>query len=232
MITLRKAQDRGQSRTSWLDSKHTFSFANYDDPAHMGFGSLRVINDDWVGESAGFGSHAHRDMEIISYVLSGALGHKDSMGNGSTIVPGDVQRMSAGTGVVHSEWNHSKTERVHFLQIWIVPAKRGLTPSYEQRSFGPEQFRDRFAIVASPDGREGSLTIHQDATLCVSKLTAEKSIEHTIEAGRCAWVQVAKGSITLNELALGEGDGAAVTHESRLMIRALHDAEILVFDLT
>jgi quercetin 2,3-dioxygenase len=169
---------RGARLAGWLDSRHTFSFAGYYDPAHMGFGALRVLNDDWVDASAGFGAHGHRDMEIVSYVLSGALGHKDSMGNGSTIRPGDVQRMSAGTGVVHSERKHSKTDRVHFLQIWIVPDERGLPSGYEQRTFEPNQLRDRLTLVASRDGRDGSVTVHQDAALYVTKLSAGKSVEH------------------------------------------------------
>ncbi|MCC7386593.1 MAG: pirin family protein [Deltaproteobacteria bacterium] len=231
MIAIRRADERGRSKGGWLDSRHTFSFADYYDPAHMGFGALRVINDDWVNASAGFGAHPHRDMEIISYVLSGALEHKDSMGNGSTIRPGDVQRMSAGTGVVHSEWNHSKTDRVHFLQIWIVPEKSGLPPGYEQRSFEPQQLRDRLAVVASPDGRDGSVTVHQDAAIYVTALSAGKSVEHEVETGRRAWVQVASGSVTLNGVTLDAGDGAAVTDESRLALRGVKDAEVLVFDL-
>lgn len=231
MITIRKADERGRSNAGWLNSQHTFSFADYYDPAHMGFGALRVINDDWVNASAGFGSHPHRDMEIISYVLSGELGHKDSMGNGSTIRPGDVQRMSAGTGVVHSEWNHSKTDRVHFLQIWIVPDKTGLAPSYEQRSFDGSALRDRLAVVASRDGRDGSLTIHQDAALYVTKLSPGKAVEYDVKAGRRAWVQVAGGSVAVNGVTLETGDGAAVTDEARLALTGVKDAEVLVFDL-
>lgn len=184
-----------------------------------------------VSASAGFGSHPHRDMEIISYVLSGALGHKDSMGNGSTLRPGDVQRMSAGTGVVHSEWNHSKTDRVHFLQMWIVPERRGLEPGYEQRSFEPHELRDRLALVASRDERDGSLTIHQDATLYVTKPSANRSVEHELEAGRRAWIQVASGSVRLNGVAMGQGDGAAVTEAMRLARHGVEDAEVLVLDL-
>ena len=231
MITVRHAAERGHTNVGWLDSRHTFSFADYHDPAHMGFRSLRVINDDRVGANSGFGSHPHMDMEIISYVLSGALGHKDNMGNGSTIRPGDVQRMSAGTGVVHSEWNHSKTEPVHFLQIWIRPEKRGIAPSYEQRSFEAHDLRDRLCLVASRDGRDGSVTLHQDAALYVTKLSAGGSVGHSIAPGRHAWVQVASGSLTLNGVELGEGDGAAVSDEARLELRAVEDAEVLVFDL-
>jgi redox-sensitive bicupin YhaK (pirin superfamily) len=231
MITVRHAEERGRSDAGWLDSRHTFSFADYYDPAHMGFGALRVINDDRVSASAGFGAHPHRDMEIITYVLSGALGHKDNMGNGSTIRPGDVQRRCAGTGVVHSEWNHSQTDRVHFLQIWIVPEKRGLEPSYEQRSLESHQLRDRLALVASRDGRDGSVTIHQDAEIHVTKLSEGKSVERAVGVGRRAWVQVAGGSVTLNSITLGPGDGAAVTDETRLVLRGEKDAETLVFDL-
>lgn len=231
MITVRHADQRGRSHGGWLDSRHTFSFADYHDPEHMGFGALRVINDDWVNASAGFGAHPHRDMEIISYVLSGAFGHKDSIGNGSTIRPGDIQRMSAGAGVVHSEWNHSKTDRVHFLQIWIVPEKRGIEPSYEQRTLEPHQLRDRLALVASRDGRDGSATIHQDAAVYVTKLSEGKSVEHEISLGRRAWVQVATGSVTLNGITLEAGDGAAVSSESRLALYGTTDAEVLVFDL-
>jgi redox-sensitive bicupin YhaK (pirin superfamily) len=231
MITVRRADERGRSDAGWLDSRHTFSFADYYDPAHMGFGALRVLNDDWVNASAGFGAHPHRDMEIISYVLSGALGHKDSMGNGSTIRPGDVQRMSAGTGVVHSEWNHSRTDRVHFLQIWIVPEKTGFDPGYEQRTFEPHQLRDRLALVASPDGRDGSVTIHRDAALYVTKLSDGKSVEYEGRPGRRAWVQIASGSVKLNGVILDEGDGAAVTDEPRLVLRGEKDGEVLVLDL-
>jgi quercetin 2,3-dioxygenase len=231
MIIVRPANHRGRSKTGWLDSQHTFSFADYYDASHMGFGALRVINDDRVSASSGFGAHPHRDMEIISYVLSGALGHKDSMGNGSTIRPGDVQRMSAGTGVVHSEWNHSKTEPVHFLQIWIIPSQRNLAPGYEQRSFASEALRDQLRLVASPDGRDGSVTIHQDATLYVTKLSPGHDVTHALAPGRRAWIQVASGEVSLNETALGEGDGAAVTDEAQLAIRATRDAEVLVFDL-
>jgi quercetin 2,3-dioxygenase len=231
MITVRHAEERGRSDGGWLDSRHTFSFADYHDPEHMGFRALRVINDDRVSAASGFGSHPHRDMEIISYVLSGALGHKDSLGNGSTIRPGDVQRMSAGTGVVHSEWNHSKTEPVHFLQIWIVPEKRGIAPGYEQRTFEPDEMRDRLRILASRDGRDGSVTIHQDAALFTTKLSKGKSVRHDLASGRHAWVQVASGSVILNGLELGEGDGAAVSDEQSLELRATKDAEALVFDL-
>jgi redox-sensitive bicupin YhaK (pirin superfamily) len=231
MITTRRADQRGHTDAGWLDSRHTFSFGEYYDPRNMGFRSLRVINDDRVDPSSGFGTHPHRDMEIISYVLSGALGHKDNMGNGSTIRPGDVQRMTAGTGVLHSEWNHSKTEPVHFLQIWIIPERPGLQPGYEQQSFSPETARDRFKLVASRDGRDGSVTVHQDVSLYLAKLTAGTSARLDVAKGRHAWVHVAVGEATLNGQALGEGDGAAVSEEDRLEVRATKDAEVLVFDL-
>lgn len=231
MLELRHARDRGRSNVGWLDSWHTFSFADYYDPAHMGFRTLRVINDDRVNPSAGFGTHAHRDMEIISYVLSGELAHKDSMGNGSTIRPGDLQRMSAGTGVTHSEWNHSTTDPVHFLQIWILPEQRGMTPSYEQRSFAPAELHDRLRLVASRDGREGSLTLHQDVALYVTKLGPGRSVAHALAPGRAAWVQVARGAVALADLELSEGDGAAVQEEPEVVLRATDDAEVLLFDL-
>jgi redox-sensitive bicupin YhaK (pirin superfamily) len=231
MITARRADVRGRTDWGWLDSRHTFSFAEYDDPAHMGFGTLRVINDDHVSPGSGFGTHPHRDMEIISYVLDGALEHKDSMGNGSVIRPGDVQRMSAGTGVTHSEWNHSKSEQVHFLQIWILPEKDGLEPGYEQKPFEPGELRDRLRLVASRDGRDGSLTIHQDAAVYVTRLSKGKSALQEIASGRRAWIQVARGAVELNGLALGVGDGAAASNQTRLELRAKDDAEVLVFDL-
>ncbi|HXI02717.1 MAG TPA: pirin family protein [Candidatus Saccharimonadales bacterium] len=231
MITVRHSGERGHTRMDWLDSRHTFSFGGYRDPEHMGFRMLRVINDDRVTPSSGFGSHPHRDMEIITYVLDGALGHKDSMGNGSTIRPGEVQRMSAGTGVVHSEWNHSKTEPVHFLQIWIIPEREGLEPGYEQRAFEPHEVRDRLRMVASHDGRDGSLVIHQDAALYATKLGAGKSATLDLAPGRHGWVQVARGAVSLNGVKLETGDGAAVSDETRLDLQAAQDAEILVFDL-
>lgn len=231
MITIRHAGERGHSDGGWLDSWHTFSFADYHDREHMGFRALRVINDDRVHPSSGFGAHPHRDMEILTYVLEGALGHKDSMGNGSTIRPGDVQRMSAGTGVVHSEWNHSKSEPVHLLQIWILPERSGIAPGYEQRAFEPRELRDRLRLLASRDGRDESITIHQDAALYATKLSAGKSVHHDLGSGRHAWVQVARGAVTLNDVALGTGDGAEVSDETRLELRAAEDAEVLVFDL-
>lgn len=231
MMTVRHAGERGLSNLGWLDSRHTFSFSEYYDPKHMGFRTLRVINDDRVSPASGFGTHPHKDMEIVSYVLEGALEHKDSMGTGSVIRPGEVQRMTAGTGVTHSEWNHSKTGAVHFLQIWILPDSKGLTPGYEQKTFEPEDLRNRLRLVASRDGREGSLTVHQDASLYITKLSPGKGVVHQLAPGRHAWVQVARGSAELNGVELDEGDGAAVAEESRLDLRATSEAEILVFDL-
>jgi redox-sensitive bicupin YhaK (pirin superfamily) len=231
MIAVRRAKDRGRSHVGWLDSWHSFSFADYYDPAHMGFRALRVLNDDRVNASAGFGAHSHRDMEIVSYVLSGELGHKDSMGNGSSIRPGDLQRMSAGSGVTHSEWNHSTTEAVHFLQIWIVPAEQGLPASYEQRNFAPQELHDRLRLLASPDGREGSVTLHQDVSLYAGKLSPETSVARALAPGRYGWVQVAQGALTLNGIALHEGDGAALEAETQLELRATEATEVLFFDL-
>jgi redox-sensitive bicupin YhaK (pirin superfamily) len=233
MITIRRADERGRSRTDWLDSRHGFSFADYDDPKWRGFRALRVLNEDRVRGGSGFGAHPHRDMEIISYVLEGALEHKDSTGTGSVIGPGDVQRMSAGTGVVHSEWNASKTEPVHFLQIWLFPERRGIAPGYEQRTFAPTELAAGLRLVASPDGRQGSVTIHQDATLSVARLEAGAGVAHALAAGRYAWVQVARGAAAVNGAALAAGDGAAVSAAAALDIRAgaRDGAEVLVFDL-
>jgi quercetin 2,3-dioxygenase len=231
MIKVRRANERGRSNFGWLDSRHSFSFGDYHDPGQMGFRALRVINDDKVDASSGFGTHGHRDMEIISYVLSGALGHKDDMGNGSTIVPGDVQRMSAGTGVRHSEWNHSPSEAVHFYQIWIVPEARGIAPSYEQRNFPPLELSDRWRLVASRDGRDGSVKIHQDAEIHATKLAPGASVRHALGKGRHAWVQVALGAVTLNGMLLSQGDGVAVSEESSLELSGVDQAEVLLFDL-
>jgi redox-sensitive bicupin YhaK (pirin superfamily) len=231
MLTVRKASERGRSRTDWLDSRHTFSFADYLDPRHMGFGRLRVINDDVVSPAHGFGRHPHRDMEILSYVVEGALEHGDSMGNGSVIRPGDVQRMTAGTGVVHSEKNPSPSERVRFLQIWIEPERRGLPPSYEQKRFDEESRRGRLRLVASRDGRDGSVTLHQDVSLHASLLSPGQQAELSLAAGRRAWVQVVRGAVTVNGVALGEGDGASLEKEPRVTIHASEHAELLVFDL-
>lgn len=237
MLTLRRADDRGRADLGWLDSRHTFSFSDYYDPRHMGFRSLRVINDDRVAPGRGFGTHPHRDMEIVSYVLDGALEHKDSMGNGSVIVPGDVQRMSAGTGVFHSEFNPSAKDGVRFLQIWIQPKQNGGAPGYEQKRFSPEDKRGRLRLVASPDGAEGSVRIGQDARLYASILASGHSLEHTVAEGRHVWLQVARGSLTVNGQTLNEGDGASTSTAGRLALsgpaagHADGETEFLLFDL-
>jgi len=231
MITRRLAQDRGHARHGWLDSYHTFSFADYHDPRHMGFRTLRVLNEDRVQPGKGFGTHPHRDMEIISYVLEGALAHKDSLGTGSLIPPGDVQRMSAGTGVTHSEFNPSPSAPVHFLQIWILPERAGLPPSYEQRAFPAAEKQGTLRLVASRDGREGSVTIHQAVDLYITELAPGETIIHRLLPGRYAWVQVARGALNLNDTALSAGDGAAVSDELLLTLAATDQAEALVFDL-
>jgi len=231
MITVRKAGDRGGGDHGWLDTRHTFSFADYYDAAQMGFRGLRVINEDRVQPGRGFPTHGHRDMEIISYVLTGALEHKDSMGTGSVIRPGDVQRMSAGTGVMHSEFNPSRTEPVHFLQIWILPGTRGLDPSYEQKPFPEAEKRGRLRLIASRDGRDGSVTIHLDASVYAAVLAPGERVALALADGRHAWVQVARGAVTLNGEALGAGDGAALSREPALTLVAVERAEVLVFDL-
>lgn len=231
MINIRKSQERGHANHGWLDTYHTFSFANYYDPNAMGFRTLRVINQDQVSPGAGFGTHGHRDMEIITYVLDGALEHKDNMGNGSVIYPGDVQRMSAGTGIRHSEFNHSKTDSVHLLQIWILPDKNGHNPSYEQHNFGIAKHPGQFHLIASGDGREKSLTIHQDVNLYAAILTKGDRITHSLAFQRYGWLQVARGTVTVNGLALESGDGAALSAETDVVIAATTEAEILFFDL-
>ena len=231
MIQVRKSLDRGHAQHGWLESYHTFSFADYHDPNHMGFRSLRVINEDRVQPGKGFATHSHRDMEIISCVLGGALEHKDSMGNGSVIRPGEIQLMRAGTGVTHSEYNHSNDEPVHFLQIWILPDEKGLEPGYDQRHFPFDQRKNALLLVASRDGRDASVQIHQDAELYVTVLDEGHAVTHSLNDGRAAWVQVARGRAHLNDTALEEGDGAAVSNEATIDITADGPAEILVFDL-
>lgn len=231
MITLRPAEQRGHANHGWLDSYHSFSFASYHDPEQMGFSSLRVINEDRVAPGTGFGTHSHQDMEIITYVLEGALQHKDSMGNSSIIRPGEVQRMSAGTGVAHSEQNPSRTEPVHLLQIWILPDKTGIEPGYEQKTFSPAEKQATLRLVASPDGRKGSVTVHQDAFLYVSVLDPADSVRHTLAPGRKAYLQVARGGIDLNGLSLKQGDAARITAEREIVLTATDKAEILLFDL-
>jgi len=230
-MILRKATERGHVDHGWLDTWHTFSFASYLDPRHMGFRSLRVINDDRVAPKTGFGTHGHADMEIITYVLDGALAHKDSMGNGSVIRPGDVQRMSAGTGVRHSEFNASEVEPVHLLQIWILPDTKGVTPSYEQAAFTESEKRGRLRLVASPDGSDGSVTIHADARVYASVLADGERVTHTPGPGRGTWIHVATGLATVNGEVLSAGDAAAFTNQDEIAIEAADRAEVLVFDL-
>lgn len=231
MITIRKAHNRGHADHGWLNTYHTFSFANYYDPQHMGFRALRVINEDRVQPGMGFPTHPHQDMEIISYVLEGSLEHKDSMGNGSVILPGEVQRMSAGTGITHSEYNHSKTELVHFLQIWILPSIKGVTPSYEQKVIPEQEEQGNLRLVASQDGRDGSVTIHQDVNLYAAILESGEELVYPIPAGRHVWLQVARGKVRVNGVVLEQSDGAAISNEDRLTISGLDKSEILLFDL-
>jgi quercetin 2,3-dioxygenase len=231
MINIRRSEERGGGDFGWLNTQHTFSFDQFHDPRFMGFRSLRVINEDWVQGGHGFPMHPHRDMEIITYVLDGALEHKDSMGNGSTIRPGDGQRMSAGTGVHHSEANASMTDAAHLLQIWILPDRRGHAPGYEQKAFPETEKQGKLRLIASPDGKEGSVTIHQDAKLYASLLKPGQEVTHELGKGRFAWLQVAKGAVEMNGQSLKQGDGAAISDEQRLAVKGSEDAEILLFDL-
>ena len=231
MISLRKSADRGQADHGWLVSRHTFSFADYYDPREMGFGTLRVINDDRVAPGQGFGTHPHRDMEIISYVLDGALEHRDSMGTGSVIRPGDVQRMSAGTGVTHSEYNPAPDTPVHFLQIWIEPAVRGVKPGYAQKNFPEAEKRGRLRLVASPDGADGSISINQDARVYAALIDGAEKATHVLPAGRRAYVHIARGEVDLNGQKLGPGDGAKIVAEADLRFTNGKGAEVLVFDM-
>ena len=231
MIKVRKANERGAVNLGWLDSKHSFSFGDYYDPEHMGFGSLRVINDDTVQPGQGFGTHPHRDMEIISYVIDGALEHKDSMGNGAVMRSGEVQRMTAGTGVTHSEFNHSKEDLVHFLQIWILPDAQSLAPGYEQKNFSVEDKTNRLRLVASRDGADGSVTIHQDMRIYASVLTPGTSLTHALSEERQAWVQVASGDVTVAGELLSSGDGIAVADIDKIDVTASTESEILLFDM-
>jgi hypothetical protein len=231
MITIRPRDQRGIAKTGWLDSKHTFSFGHYHDPSQMGFRALRVINEDRVIPGAGFPTHGHRDMEIISYVLDGELAHKDSTGTAETIRPGEVQRMTAGTGVRHSEFNASDQEPVHFLQIWILPEAEGLAPGYEQRAFSDAEKRGRLRLVASRDGRQGSVTVHQDVALYATLLGADEKVAYDLKPGRHAWIQVARGQVLLNGELLKEGDGAAIAEVERVELEGATDAEVLLFDL-
>ena len=231
MIKVRRANERGAVNLGWLDSKHSFSFGDYYDPEHMGFGSLRVINDDTVQPGQGFGTHPHRDMEIISYIIDGALEHKDSMGNGAVMRSGEVQRMTAGTGVSHSEFNHSKEDLVHFLQIWILPEAQSLAPGYEQKNFSVEDKTNRLRLVASRDGADGSVTVHQDMRIYASVLTPGTSLTHSLTEGRQAWVQVASGDVTVAGEILSAGDGIAVSDIDGIDIAASSEAELLLFDM-
>jgi hypothetical protein len=231
MITVRVAEERGRTRAGWLDSYHTFSFNRYYDPHYVGFRQLLVINEDTVAPAMGFGTHSHRDMEILSYVVAGQLAHKDSTGTSALIRRGELQRMSAGTGVSHSEFNPSETEPTHFLQIWIQPEREGLQPGYEQREFAEDERRGRLRLLASRDGSDGSVTVHQDVKLYGALLATGENVSYTPGAGRHAWLQVVKGAVTINDTPLQTSNGAAISEESQLNIRASEEAEILLFDL-
>ncbi|TAH23769.1 MAG: pirin family protein [Oscillatoriales cyanobacterium] len=231
MIAVRKSEARGHANHGWLDSYHTFSFANYYDRNYMNFRSLRVINEDVVNPGKGFGTHGHSDMEIITYVLEGALEHKDSLGTGAVIKPGEVQRMSAGTGIQHSEFNPSQTDPVHLLQIWLLPDTNGLEPSYEQRDFPVVERRGKLRLVAARDARDGAVKVHQDVDLYAAVLDKNSRVSHVLQPNRHAWIQVARGAVLLNGLTLEKGDGAAVSDEAELVIEAAEDAEFLLFDL-
>jgi quercetin 2,3-dioxygenase len=231
MLTLRKSEQRGYADHGWLKSYHSFSFADYHDRAHMGFGNLRVINEDRIAPGTGFGTHGHRDMEIVSYVLDGALAHKDNLGTQSRIVPGEVQRMSAGRGVMHSEFNHAPDRTTHFLQIWILPQRQGIDPGYEQKAFADADKRGRLRLVASPDGRDGSVTIHADASIRAGLFDGTERAELALDPQRLAYVHVARGALSVNGTPLGAGDAAKLDGESRLVIDQGRDAEVLVFDL-
>lgn len=231
MIRLRPKDERGRTKLDWLDSWHTFSFDRYYDPNHMGFRSLRVINEDWIVPGRGFGTHPHREMEIITYVLEGSVVHRDSTGSHTKIVPGEVQRMSAGTGMSHSEFNESLTETLHLLQIWVLPGERELQPAYEQKAFSEDQRAGQWCLVAARDEREGAVTVHQDIDLLTTTLKAGNTITRRIGSNRHAWVQVARGEITLNGSPMVAGDGAAASEETELAIEAIAPAEILLFDL-
>lgn len=231
MLAIRKAEDRGHANHGWLDSYHTFSFGSYYDPRHMGVSNLRVINDDTVAPEGGFATHGHSDMEIISYVLEGALEHKDSMGNGSVIRPGDVQRMSAGTGVTHSEYNHSKSEPVHFLQIWLQPNAMSVEPSYGQRHFPVEDRRGRWELLVSPDGRNGSIATHQDALMFGTLLATGEALEYRFDADRQGYLHLARGQLRVGNVTLKQGDGLTIQKQELLELEGIEDAEVLLFDL-
>ena len=231
MITLRRSEDRGSSKIDWLDSRHSFSFGDYYDPANESFGPLRVINEDWIKGGAGFPPHPHRDMEIVTYILEGAIAHRDSSGGGGTIRPGEIQRMSAGTGITHSEFNPSPTETCHMLQIWIIPSKRGIAPGYEQKRIDPESVRNHFARIAAPDPRENEVRLVQDAEIWAAKLDANVEVIHPLAQGRKAWLQVAKGEVMLGDDTLKAGDAAAITDVNQIAIKSNQPSEVLLFDL-
>ncbi len=231
MITLRKSDDRGATRIDWLDSKHSFSFGEYYDPQNMGFGPLRVINEDVIAGGGGFRPHPHRDMEIITYILSGALQHKDSLGTGSVIRPGEIQKMSAGSGIVHSEFNASRERECHLLQIWIEPSKEGIAPAYEQKAIDPEAVKNHFSRIAAPDPRDNEVKLVQDAEIWAAKFDAGVEAVHQLEKGRRAWLQVASGTVELGDHKLKAGDAAAITDEDRILVRAHAPSEVLLFDL-
>ncbi len=231
MIQVRKAQDRGHANHGWLDTYHTFSFSKYQDRNHMKFRSLRVMNEDTVAPGQGFGTHPHNDMEIVTYVLEGALEHKDSMGNGEVLRPGEFQRMSAGTGITHSEFNPSSSDPVHLYQIWLFPERKGIEPSYEQKRFSEEERHNQLRLVASRNAEDGSLLIHTDARIYLSQINAGNEIGHQLPEGRYGWLQVLRGSVSVNGVELATSDGAAISEETRLAMRAITDAEIMLFDL-
>jgi redox-sensitive bicupin YhaK (pirin superfamily) len=231
MITVRRSEDRGKAHIDWLESRHTFSFGDYYDPAHESFGPLRVINEDWIKGGAGFPPHPHRDMEIVTYILDGAISHKDSSGGGGTIRPGEIQRMSAGSGITHAEFNASATETCHLLQIWIIPSKTGITPGYEQKRIDPDAVRNHFARIAAPEPRENEVRLVQDAEIWAAKLDADVEAIHALAQGRKAWLQVAKGEVRLGDETLKAGDAAAITDQTQVTIRSNAPSEVLLFDL-
>jgi hypothetical protein len=231
MITVRKSEERGHNKIDWLESRHTFSFGDYYDPAHESFGPLRVINEDWIRGGAGFPPHPHRDMEIVTYILDGAIAHKDSSGGGGTIRPGEIQRMSAGTGIVHAEFNASPSETCHLLQIWIMPSKRGIAPGYEQKKIDPQAVQNHFARIAAPDPRENEVRLVQDAEIWAARLDADVEVIHALDQGRKAWLHVAKGEITLGGETLKAGDAAAITDQSEIALHSKQPSEVLLFDL-
>jgi redox-sensitive bicupin YhaK (pirin superfamily) len=231
MIKVRAASERGGGEYGWLETRHTFSFNNYHDPRHMSFRKLRVMNEDWIAPGQGFGTHGHRDMEIVTYVLEGALAHKDSLGNGSVLRPGEFQRMTAGTGIEHSEFNPSDSEPVHLYQIWLFPERRGLPPSYDQRTFPQEERQGKLRVVASHDGREGSLTIRQNADVFLTTLDAGDQVTHALAPGRHAWIQTLRGAVKLDTVDLSAGDGAAVSDQSQVILVAAQPSEVMLFDL-